>query len=164
MTELKITNLRIGQGYDIHRLVKERKLILGGIEIASELGLLGHSDADVLLHALMDALLGAVGKPDIGFYFPPSDEKYRSADSAELLTILIKEVLPPIKILNVDLTIIAEQPKIMGYADAIKLKIAKLLNISNLCVGLKATTNEKIGSLGRGEGMAANATALVCLI
>jgi 2-C-methyl-D-erythritol 2,4-cyclodiphosphate synthase len=156
-------NLRTGQGYDIHRFAPNRKLILGGIEIPADYGLLGHSDADVLVHALMDALLGACGKKDIGFYFPPNDNTYLNADSLKLLENLLTNVLPPHQLLNVDLTLIAEKPKIMGFIDPIKARIAETLKIEVTRVGLKATTNEGLGAIGRAEGIAALAAVLLVL-
>lgn len=158
-----MNNLRIGYGWDYHRLVEDRKLIIGGILIPYEKGLQGHSDADVLLHALADALLGAMGLPDIGQYFPPSDEKYKGMDSS----LILKEVLRLTceagleSIINVDCVIIAQEPKLSGYIPAMKDKIAAVLNIGAGVVGIKATTTETMGSIGRKEGIAASAVCLV---
>ena len=155
--------MRVGQGFDIHPLMVGRRLILGGVEIAFEKGLEGHSDADVLLHAISDALLGAAGLPDIGQYFPPSDPKYKNADSIELL----KQVLGEIRkagfnaIINIDATIMAERPKLNPHIPAMKKRIAQALGIAEDQIAIKATTCEKLGFVGREEGIAASA---VCLI
>jgi 2-C-methyl-D-erythritol 2,4-cyclodiphosphate synthase len=155
--------LRIGHGFDVHRLVAGRRLVVGGVEIPFEMGLEGHSDADVLLHAIMDSLLGAAGLPDIGVHFPPGDERYREADSAELL----REVCGLLTqagygtIVNIDATIIAERPKMSPHIEAMRNRIAEVLRIAADRVNVKATTTEKIGFVGREEGMAAEA---VCLI
>lgn len=152
----------VGFGYDVHRLVEGRRLILGGVEIPHDKGLDGHSDADVLLHALMDALLGAAGLRDIGFYFPPSDEAYRDADSLKLLVevvgLLAKEGYRPV---NVDMSLIAESPKIGPYVEQIREKVGAALGLPPRRVGMKATTNERMGFVGEGQGMAAYAVALV---
>lgn len=152
----------VGLGYDVHRLVEGRPLILGGVAIPYERGLEGHSDADVLLHALMDALLGAAGLGDIGTYFPPSDDAYKGADSLELLSqvvdLLRQEGYRPV---NVDMTLLAEQPKIGPYVQAMKAKISDVLGVPPRRVGIKATTNEGMGFVGRGQGMAALAVALI---
>jgi len=151
-----------GIGYDIHRLVEGRKLILGGVEIPYRLGLDGHSDADVLSHAIADALLGAVGERDIGHHFPNSDESIRGISSLEILkrvaAILARQKA---RIINIDSTLIAEAPKIGPHLDAIRGNIAGALGIPVECVGVKATTNELLGAIGRGEGMAAMAVASV---
>ncbi|UCD63240.1 MAG: 2-C-methyl-D-erythritol 2,4-cyclodiphosphate synthase [Candidatus Zixiibacteriota bacterium] len=155
--------MRVGHGFDVHPLVKGRELILGGVKIPSERGLGGHSDADVLLHAVMDALLGAAGLPDIGQQFPPSDEKYKDADSAALLA----EVLSMVRdagfnvILNVDAILIAQEPKLAPYIPQMKSRLAEILGIEESRVGLKATTTERMGFVGRGEGIAASAICLV---
>jgi len=158
-----VSNLRIGHGLDFHQLVKGRRLVIGGIEIPHEKGLLGHSDADVLLHAIADALLGAVGLPDIGQHFPPNDEKYRDADSSELLweTVTLAQKAGMKSVINIDSVIIAQAPKMNGYIPSMREKIAGILNISIDKVGIKATTTEERGCTGRGEGIAASA---VCLI
>ena len=154
--------MRIGHGYDVHRLTEGRKLILGGVEIPYEKGLLGHSDADVLLHAISDALLGAAALGDIGKHFPPSDPKYAGADSLELLkqvNELIKE--KGYSVSNIDSTVIAERPKLLPYIFSMRENIAKALNVSVDCVSVKATTEEKLGFTGSGEGIAAHAVALI---
>ncbi|MFH1398325.1 MAG: 2-C-methyl-D-erythritol 2,4-cyclodiphosphate synthase [Candidatus Omnitrophota bacterium] len=154
--------IRIGLGYDIHRLVKGRKLFLGGLEIPYAKGLLGHSDADVLLHAICDALLGAVSLGDIGEHFPDTDPCYRNASSLELL----KEVSAKLKknkfsISNIDTVIIAEGPKILVYRDKIKIIIARALKIKEDRISIKAKTNEGIGDTGKKNAIAAYAVALV---
>ncbi len=155
-------NLRVGQGYDIHRLATGRRLILGGVEIPFERGLEGHSDADVLLHALCDALLGAAGLDDIGELFPPGDPAWRDASSRRLLAIVLAAVRERgFTVLNCDLTLIAEAPKIAPYRQAIRAAVAAELDLEFDAVGLKATTHETLGALGRGEGMAALAVVLL---
>jgi 2-C-methyl-D-erythritol 2,4-cyclodiphosphate synthase len=154
--------IRIGQGYDVHPFKEGRPMILGGISFDTPYGLDGHSDADVLTHAICDALLGAAGLPDIGHYFPNTDPKYRNIDSQELL----KEVASSIRkegyiIGNIDATLIAEKPKIATKADAMKNCLAQSAGISPSQIGIKATTNEGLGSIGRGEGAAALATSLI---
>jgi len=154
--------MRIGTGYDVHRLVENRKLILGGVTIPFEKGLLGHSDADVLVHAIMDALLGAAALGDIGRHFPDTDDRYKGASSIELLKQvgkLLDENLYMIE--NIDATIIAQKPKLAGYLPKMKKNIADALNISADQVNIKATTEEGLGFTGEGLGIAANA---VCLI
>ncbi|MDR2399794.1 MAG: 2-C-methyl-D-erythritol 2,4-cyclodiphosphate synthase [Endomicrobium sp.] len=150
----------IGFGYDVHRFKKGRKLILGGVQIQSSKGLNGHSDADVLLHALMDALLGAVGLNDIGHFFSNTDPKYKDISSILLLEYVCKDLKKKkYKINNVDITIIAEAPKIYPFIDGMKDNISKVLKISKQRIAIKATTNEKMGFIGRGEGIAAMAVA-----
>ena len=154
--------MRVGTGYDVHRLVPERKLILGGVYIPYELGLLGHSDADVLLHAIMDALLGAAALKDIGYHFPDSDPAYEGASSLELL----KEVGKMLKeraytIENIDATILAQKPKLRPYIDQMTANIAEALSIETDRVNVKATTEEGLGFTGSMEGMAAQ--AICCL-
>lgn len=154
--------MRIGFGYDVHRLVEGRPLILGGIEIAWEKGLLGHSDADVLIHALMDAMLGAAGLGDIGRHFPDTDEKYKGISSL----LLLEEVLKLVKsknynIVNIDATIIAQKPKLMPYIPEMEGKIASSLDIEPGSINIKATTNEGIGFVGREEGIAAMVVVLI---
>ena len=163
MTEKKELPFRIGQGYDIHRYDESRPLMLGGVRIAEKGGLLGHSDADVLLHAIMDALLGAAGLRDIGYYFPDTDERFAGADSQKLL-IHVKQLLEEegYAIGNIDSTVIAEKPKLAPHISAMKESIAAALEISPSQVGVKATTNEKLGTIGRKEGMAAMASVLIC--
>jgi len=155
-------NLRIGNGYDIHRLVPDRPLILGGVKIEHELGLLGHSDADALTHAIADALLGALSLGDIGFYFPPSDPQWAGADSQRLL----RQVHQMVRdrqwaIVNIDSVIVAERPKLKPHIAAMRETLAQTLSISPEQVGVKATTNEKLGPTGREEGIAAYAVALL---
>ena len=153
---------RIGLGYDVHRLTEGRPLILGGVTIPYEKGLLGHSDADVLLHALMDALLGAAALGDIGCLFPDSDERYRGADSR----VLLREVADLLErsgfsVGNVDVTLIAQRPKIAPYVPRMRENIAADLNLPLEAVSVKATTEEGLGFTGSGEGMAAQAIAML---
>ncbi|MGH9465572.1 MAG: 2-C-methyl-D-erythritol 2,4-cyclodiphosphate synthase [Thermoanaerobaculia bacterium] len=153
---------RVGQGYDVHRLVPGRPLVLGGERIPSEVGLEGHSDADVLLHALGDALLGAAALGDLGEHFPPTDERWRGADSSELVRRIVALVAGAgWRIASCDLTLIAEAPRLAPYRDAIRGRVAALLAVEPTAVGLKATTPEGLGALGRGEGIAALAVALL---
>ena len=154
--------MRIGHGYDVHRLVEGRELILGGVNIPYELGLLGHSDADVLLHAVSDALLGAAGLGDIGKHFPDTDPKYKGADSRVLLRHVVKLVRESgYGISNVDVTMIAQRPKLKDYIPRMVKNIAEDLQIAENRVNVKATTEEKLGFTGSGEGMACHA---VCLL
>lgn len=154
--------LRIGQGYDVHRLVPGRRLILGGEEIPFALGLDGHSDADVLLHALGDALLGAASLGDLGRHFPPSDERWRGASSVDLLERIVGLVHGRgYRVVNCDLTLVAEAPKLAPHRDRIVTRVARLLGVEETAVGLKATTHEGLGAIGRGEGMAAFAVVLL---
>ena len=154
--------LRIGQGYDVHRLVEGRPLVLGGESIPFPLGLDGHSDADVLLHALGDALLGAAGLGDLGEHFPPGEERWRGASSVDLLAHILALVRAAgWRVLSCDLTLIAQAPRLAPYRDAIRQRLAGLLAVEATAVGLKATTNEGLGALGRGEGMAALAVVLL---
>lgn len=154
---------RIGNGYDVHKLVEGRKLILGGVEITYEKGLLGHSDADVLVHSIMDALLGACGESDIGSHFPDNDMYYKGISSLVLLE-KVKDILmgKGYIIVNVDSTIIADKPKLSPYIDEMKANIADILQLDKDCVGIKATTSEGLGFTGRGEGIAAYAVASIC--
>lgn len=154
--------LRIGLGYDAHKFIAGRPLRLGGITIPYDRGLQGHSDADALLHAICDALLGAASMGDIGVLFPPSDPAYKNIDSRELLH-AVKHRLDEAgwQIINIDTTIIAQVPKLSPYYDAMREAIASVLHISPDCVGLKATTPEGMGALGRAEGIAAYAVALL---
>jgi 2-C-methyl-D-erythritol 2,4-cyclodiphosphate synthase len=145
-----------GIGYDSHRLAEGRKMILGGVEIPGELGLDGHSDADVLTHAVIDALLGAAGLGDIGEHFPDSDPRYRDADSIELLnTVLTRVVAQGLELVNVDTTVVMERPKLTPHREAIRERLASTLNLAPARVNVKATTGEGIGFVGRGEGVAA---------
>jgi len=155
-------DLRVGQGYDVHRLVVGRRLILGGEEIPFDRGLEGFSDADVLLHALGDAILGAAGLGDLGTHFPPGDPQWQDADSLELLErICDLAKAKGFRVVNCDLTLVAEAPKIAPYGDSIRRRIAGVLAVDISAVGLKATTNEGLGAIGRGEGMAALAVTLL---
>ena len=155
-------NFRVGQGYDVHRLVEGRKLILGGVEIPHATGLLGHSDADVLLHAITDALLGAVALGDIGRHFPDTDLNFKGADSRVLLREAAKRVgQAGFRLVNIDSTVIAQAPKLAPFIDAMRANIAADLDLPLDCVNVKAKTSEKLGHLGRGEGIAADA---VCLL
>ena len=160
-----MTNLRIGQGYDVHRLTEGRELILGGETIPYEKGLLGHSDADVLLHAVMDALLGAAALGDIGHLFPDASEEFRGISSLTLLRrvgrILASEGY---RVVNIDATLLAQAPKIAPYRDKMRANIAKALQISLSQVSVKATTEEGLGFTGEGLGMAAHAIALLEII
>ncbi len=156
------SNLRIGQGYDLHQTEKDLPLMLGGVEITSDFGLKGHSDADVLLHAITDAMLGAAALGDIGRMFPDTDPKYEKADSRIFLT----EVLDLIRhrgfqLINVDCTIIAEKPKLERYMDQINQSLSNLLSLPIDCVNVKAKTNEKLGYLGKSKGIAAQAVVLL---
>jgi 2-C-methyl-D-erythritol 2,4-cyclodiphosphate synthase len=154
--------VRIGQGYDIHRLVPERPLILGGIRIPHEKGLLGHSDADVLTHAIMDALLGAAALRDIGYYFPPEDEQWKGADSILLLQQVVRLVSKEgWKIGNIDTVVVAERPKLKPHIPNMQARLAEAMQISPQQVGVKATTNEKLGPVGEGQAIAAFAVALL---
>ncbi|MGQ4649395.1 2-C-methyl-D-erythritol 2,4-cyclodiphosphate synthase [Lyngbya aestuarii] len=155
-------NIRIGNGYDIHKLVTGRRLILGGVEIPHELGLLGHSDADVLTHAIMDAMLGALSLGDIGHYFPPSDPKWAGADSLVLLNQVNQLVQTNgWKIGNIDSVIVAERPKLKPHIKTMRDRLASTLELAPDQIGVKATTNEKLGPVGREEGIAAYAVALL---
>lgn len=155
-------NIRIGNGYDIHQLTEGRKLILGGVEIAHELGLLGHSDADVLTHAIMDAMLGALSLGDIGHYFPPTDPKWAGADSLVLLDQVNQLILAAgWKIGNIDSVVVAERPKLKPHIKTMRDRLSNTLNLEPEQIGIKATTNEKLGPVGREEGISAYAVALL---
>lgn len=154
--------IRVGIGYDVHRLVRGRRLVLGGVGIPSELGLEGHSDADVLLHAIGDALLGAAGLGDLGQHFPPSDERWRDAPSTLLLQEIVQELAARgWRVVNVDATLVAEWPRLERFREAMRSRTASALGLPVERVSLKATTNERLGFVGRGEGIAALAVALV---
>ncbi len=158
----KPINLRVGQGYDVHQLVEGRKLILGGVEIPHPTGLLGHSDADALLHAITDALLGAVALGDIGRHFPDTDPRYAGADSRVLLRAAVALLAEKgWQVVNVDATLIAQKPKLAPHAAAMVANIAVDLGIAEDCVNLKGKTNEKLGYLGREEAIEAQAVVLV---
>ena len=154
--------MRIGHGYDVHKLVEGRDLILGGVKIDHKLGLLGHSDADVLLHAVSDALLGAAGLGDIGKHFPDTDPKYKGADSLKLLAIVGEKVAAAgYRISNIDVTMIAQKPKLKDHIGAMERNIASALNLETGRVNVKATTEERLGFTGREEGLSCHA---VCLL
>ncbi len=155
-------NIRIGNGYDIHRLVTGRPLILGGVEIAHTVGLLGHSDADVLTHAIMDAMLGALSLGDIGHYFPPTDPQWQGANSLKLLEQVNQLIIDKgWQINNIDSVIVAEKPKMKSHLIAMRAKLAATLKINPEQVGIKATTNEQLGPVGREEGIAVYAVVLL---
>lgn len=152
--------IRTGIGFDSHRLVADRRLVIGGVEIAHELGLEGHSDADVLAHAVIDALLGAAGLGDIGEHFPDTEEAWRGADSMQLLAAIVAMVIAGgLEIVNVDCTVVMEEPKLAPYRVAIRERLAQALGLHGGCVNVKASTGEGIGFVGRGEGVAALAVA-----
>jgi 2-C-methyl-D-erythritol 2,4-cyclodiphosphate synthase len=154
--------IRIGQGFDVHQLVEDRPLIIGGIEIPYEKGLLGHSDADVLLHTVADACLGAIGEGDIGKHFPDTDPNFKDADSARLLAHVWKLVKEQgYELGNIDCTIIAQKPKMAPHIDEMRRRIAELLEANISQVNVKATTTEKLGFTGRQEGIASQATILI---
>lgn len=154
--------MRIGQGYDVHKLVEGRRLIVGGVDIPHTMGLLGHSDADVLLHAIADALLGACALGDIGGMFPDTDPKWKGADSLMLLKAVADRLRDNgYEIENIDSTIIAQQPKMKPYIDAMRKNIADACGIDVSCVSVKATTEEHLGFTGREEGISAHAVCLV---
>lgn len=155
-------DLRIGQGYDIHRLAEGRELWLGGVRVPSLIGLVGHSDADALLHAIIDAVLGALALGDIGGWFPDTDETWRGADSKMLLRrVLEDERVAAWRLVNLDCTIIAERPKLMAYKEAIRSSLAVLFGCDITCVSVKAKTHEKLDSLGAGEALSAIAVVLL---
>jgi 2-C-methyl-D-erythritol 2,4-cyclodiphosphate synthase len=152
----------IGFGYDVHRFGKDRTLILGGVKIKSANGLIGHSDADVIVHALMDALLGAAGLDDIGHFFPNTDPKYKNISSIFLLEFIYKELeKKEFFIENVDVTVMAETVKICNFVDEMKENISKAIKLKKERIGIKATTNEKMGFIGRSEGIAVMAVASI---
>ncbi|MBO6017501.1 MAG: 2-C-methyl-D-erythritol 2,4-cyclodiphosphate synthase [Oscillospiraceae bacterium] len=154
--------MRIGHGYDVHRLVENRKLILGGVEVPYEKGLLGHSDADVLTHAVMDALLGAAGLGDIGRHFPDTDDRFLGADSLELLRQVCGMLAERgYRVGNVDVTVIAQRPKLAGFIPAMRENLAAVMGLRQEDVNVKATTEEKLGFTGEGLGIAAHAVALI---
>jgi 2-C-methyl-D-erythritol 2,4-cyclodiphosphate synthase len=162
MQDREIMSIRIGNGYDIHRLVKGRPLILGGVNIPHEMGLLGHSDADVLTHAIMDAMLGALSLGDIGHYFPPTDPKWAGADSL----VLLKQVYGLVKekgwsVSNIDSVVVAERPKLKPHIGEMRDKLATVLNLEPDQIGVKATTNEKLDAVGQEAGIAAYAVVLL---
>lgn len=154
--------LRIGVGYDVHRLVRGRSLILGGVEVPHDQGLAGHSDADVLAHAITDALLGAAGLPDIGRQFPADDPQYEGADSLQLLA-NVRNLLAEHqwRVVNVDSTILAQEPRLAGFIPAMQAAIARTLGVETVNVGIKATSTEGLDAIGAGRGIAAHAVALL---
>jgi 2-C-methyl-D-erythritol 2,4-cyclodiphosphate synthase len=154
--------MRVGLGYDVHALVPGRRLRLGGVDIESTHGLLGHSDADVLLHAITDAILGAAGLGDIGRLFPDTDAQYKGADSLELLRVAAEKVRAAgWTVANVDAVVIAQRPKIAPHAGAMRARIAPVLGVEEAAIGIKGKTSEHLGFTGRGEGIAAQAVALL---
>lgn len=154
--------MRFGIGYDVHRLVEGRKLIIGGVDIPYEKGLLGHSDADVLLHAIKDAMLGAVALGDIGKHFPDTDERYKGASSIKLLIEVNNKLMEKgYKVNNIDSIIIAQKPKMAPHIEQMRLNISKALDIDLDCINVKATTTEKLGFTGKEEGIAAQAVVSV---
>lgn len=157
-----MTMLRVGFGYDVHKLVKGRKLILGGVQIPHSKGLLGHSDADVLLHSICDAILGALAEEDIGKHFPDTDKKYKGIASLKLLS-EVSEILKQkkAKLVNIDTTVVAEKPKLSGYTDKMRNNISKTLKISTDKISVKATTQNSLGPIGQGEGIASFAIVLI---
>jgi len=162
MTDQGLPALRVGQGYDVHALVPGRRLVVGGVDIPFERGLLGHSDADVLLHAITDAILGAAALGDIGTLFPDSDDAYRGADSRELLRTAVERVRAAgWRVVNVDATVIAERPKILPHVPAMRAAVAACTGAPADAVNIKGKTNEKLGALGRNEGIAAHAVVLL---
>ena len=155
-------DLRVGLGIDFHRLVDDRPLVLGGVTIPHERGLLGHSDADVLTHAICDALLGAAGLPDIGVHFPDNDEAYRGISSQTLLAEVVRELAEAgCQVVNIDATVIAEAPKLATWFSQMRETLASSMGVDSDRIGLKATTSERMGPMGRGEGIAAWATCLI---
>lgn len=154
--------MRIGHGYDAHRFCENKKLVIGGVDIDSDMGLLAHSDGDVLLHAVIDALLGAAGERDIGFQFPDNDNTYKNADSALLLAKTVEIIKnKSLEVEYIDMTVIAQKPKLSPYIEKIRVRIADILGIDSSRVNVKATTEEHMGFTGRGEGIAAHS---VCLL
>jgi len=155
-------NIRIGHGFDVHGFCEGRKLILGGIEIPYERGLAGHSDADVLIHAICDALLGAAGLGDIGYHFPDTDSQYAGIDSAKLLvSVMVSLRKKGWRVGNIDATVIAQAPKLAPYIESMRTRLAEVIGIAVEDVNIKATTTEKLGFTGRGEGIAAQAVVLL---
>lgn len=157
-----LVNLKIGLGYDVHRLIKNRELIIGGVKIPFELGLDGHSDGDVLIHAIIDGLLGAINKGDIGMLFPDTDDSYKGVSSLELLK-KVNEIIVEnkFKIANIDSVVVAQKPKILPFISEMKGNISKILNIDSSCISIKGTTTEKLGFEGRGEGISAQAIVMI---
>ena len=160
-----MNEFRIGHGYDVHRLTEGRAFILGGVRIQSEVGLLGHSDADVLVHAIMDSLLGSMALGDIGKHFPDSSEEYKNASSINLL-VRVKKLLEEhgARVVNVDATVVLQSPKIAGYIDSMRSNVAFALGVDVSRVSVKATTEEHLGFTGRSEGVSAHAVSLVEIV
>jgi 2-C-methyl-D-erythritol 2,4-cyclodiphosphate synthase len=157
-----MNTMRVGIGYDVHKLVEGRKLIIGGVDIPYDKGLLGHSDADVLLHAIKDAILGAVALGDIGKHFPDTDERYKGASSIELLIEVNNKLMDKgYRVNNIDSVVIAQKPKMASYIEQMRLNIAKALDIDLDRINVKATTTEQLGFTGRGEGIAAQSVVSV---
>jgi len=155
-------NIRVGQGFDVHAFCEGRKLMLGGVEIPYRLGLAGHSDADVLIHAVCDALLGAAGLGDIGHHFPDSDPQYAGIDSAKLLSSVVESLKDNgWRLSSMDTTIIAQEPKLAPYIEAMRRRLADVMGVDVDALNIKATTTEKLGFIGRGEGIAAQAVVLI---
>lgn len=155
-----MTQLRIGHGFDVHALAEGHRLVIGGVEIEFEKGLVGHSDADVLIHAICDALLGAAGLGDIGRHFPDTSPEYKNVDSRELLRKVVELILP-FAVVNIDATIIAQAPKIQPHVSAMKKNLGSDIGIEEDRINIKATTTERLGYIGQGEGIAAEAVALL---
>ena len=154
--------MRIGTGYDVHRLTSGRKLILGGVAIPFEKGLLGHSDADVLVHSICDALLGAAGLGDIGLHFPDTDPKFKDISSIKLLEKTYKMVTKKgFNLVNIDSTVFAQKPKISPFREKMQQNIARAMNVNKNCINIKATTTEGLGMFGRGDGMGAMSVVLI---
>ena len=157
-----MSSFRIGHGYDVHKLVEGRQLIIGGVDIPHSLGLLGHSDADVLIHAVMDAIIGALGLGDIGKHFPDTDERWRGASSMHLLSLVHDLIIERgANIVNVDATLILQRPKVAPYIESMRRNIAFALGADVSCVNVKATTEERLGFTGTEEGAAAHAVVLL---
>jgi len=155
-------SLRIGQGFDVHAFSEGRKLILGGVHIPYPRGLAGHSDADVLTHAVCDALLGAAGLGDIGHFFPDTDDRYKNANSLDLLTEVMRHVLEDgLKVVNMDATVLTQEPKLLPYMPEIKRNLAGIVGVDTSCINIKASTTEHLGFTGRKEGIAAMAVVLL---
>jgi 2-C-methyl-D-erythritol 2,4-cyclodiphosphate synthase len=157
-----MSNMRIGFGYDVHKLVKGRKLIIGGVEIRFKKGLAGHSDADVLVHAIIDSLIGAMGEHDIGFHFPTNDPKYKGISSLLMLEKIADLVRSKgYSVINIDSTVVAEAPKISPYTREMRMNISSVLGIPENCVNIKSKTEEGLGFTGKGQGIAAYAVSLL---
>ena len=157
-----MSGFRIGHGYDVHKLVEGRRLVLGGVDIPCTVGLLGHSDADVLVHAIMDAIIGALGLGDIGKHFPDTDERWRGVSSMYLLSIVHDLMIEKgARVVNADATVILQRPKIASYIDAMRKNVAFALGVDESVINIKATTEEHLGFTGSGEGAAAHAVVLL---